>query len=484
MNILMVASEATPFAKTGGLADVLGGLPPALAERGEQVAVVLPAYRGNRYPRPTREAYRSLWIPIGTGYMVDIQQIAIPQKREGAVTYYFVGCPGLYDRDGIYGTAAGDYPDNHLRFAVLSMAALGVARHLFRPHILHLHDWQAALAPVYIRQHFRGDPTFMGLKMLLTIHNLGYQGLFAPEVLPQISLDPRLLNPDQLEFFGRVNFLKAGIAWSDAVSTVSKGYAREIQTPEYGFGLDGFLRRHGPITGIVNGVDYNEWNPEHDPHIARNYSARDLSGKRACKQALLAEYGLPQDNPDRPLLAIISRFAAQKGFDILADAASRLLQEDLNLVVLGSGDLPYETMFRALAESYPQKVGLRVGYDSGLSHRIEAGADMFLMPSRYEPCGLNQIYSLKYGTVPVVRATGGLDDTIDDSTGFKFRDYSGDALLDTVRAALKAYQDPYQYAGQQGDRWVQRMRRGMEKDFSWSASAGEYVELYRRLLAS
>jgi starch synthase len=470
MNILMVASEATPFAKTGGLADVLGALPLALAERGEQVAVVLPAYRENRYPRLTREAYRNLWIPIGPGYMVDIQQ-----STERGVAYYFVQCPALYDRDGIYGTATGDFPDNHLRFAVLSMAAIGVARHLFRPDIVHLHDWQAGLTPVYIREHFRGDPTFMGVKTLLTIHNLGYQGLFPPEVLPEVSLDPRLLNPDQLEFFGRVNFLKAGIAWSDAVSTVSKGYAREIQTPEYGFGLDGFLRRHGPITGIVNGVDYNEWSPEHDPALARNYSANDLSGKRACKQALLAEYGLPQDNLDRPLLAIISRFAAQKGFDILADAASRLLQEDLNLVVLGSGDLPYESMFRALAQTYPQKVGLQVGYDPGLSHRIEAGADMFLMPSRYEPCGLNQIYSLKYGTVPVVRATGGLDDTIEDGTGFKFRDYSGDALLDIVRVALRAYQDL--------DAWTRRMRRGMEKDFSWNASAGEYVDLYQRLAA-
>ena len=470
MNILMVASEATPFAKTGGLADVLGALPLALAERGEQVAVVLPAYRENRYPRLTREAYRNLWIPIGPGYMVDIQQ-----STERGVAYYFVQCPALYDRDGIYGTATGDFPDNHLRFAVLSMAAIGVARHLFRPDIVHLHDWQASLTPVYIREHFRGDPTFMGVKTLLTIHNLGYQGLFPPEVLPEVSLDPRLLNPDQLEFFGRVNFLKAGIAWSDAVSTVSKGYAREIQTPEYGFGLDGFLRRHGPITGIVNGVDYNEWSPEHDPALARNYSANDLSGKRACKQALLAEYGLPQDNLDRPLLAIISRFAAQKGFDILADAASRLLQEDLNLVVLGSGDLPYESMFRALAQTYPQKVGLQVGYDPGLSHRIEAGADMFLMPSRYEPCGLNQIYSLKYGTVPVVRATGGLDDTIEDGTGFKFRDYSGDALLDIVRVALRAYQDL--------DAWTRRMRRGMEKDFSWNASAGEYVDLYQRLAA-
>lgn len=471
MNILMIASEATPFAKTGGLADVVGALPAALVEHGEKVAVVLPAYRENQYPYPKREAYRGLWIPIGPGYRVDIHESA-----DRGVSYYFVQCPALYGRDGIYGTPAGDFPDNHLRFAVLALAALGVARHLFRPDILHLHDWQAALAPVYIREHFRGDPTFIGVKTLMTIHNMGYQGLFGPEILPQIALDSRLMNPDQLEFFGRVNFLKAGIAWSDAVSTVSKGYAREIQTPEYGFGLDGFLRRHGPITGIVNGVDYNEWNPEHDPHIARNYSASDLTGKRVCKQALLAEYGLPQRDPDRPLIANISRFAAQKGLDILADAASRLLEEDLTLVILGSGDLPYETMLRTLAETYPQKVGLRVGYDTGLSHRIEAGADMFLMPSRYEPCGLNQIYSLKYGTVPVVRATGGLDDTIDEGTGFKFRDYSGDALLEAVRQALKAFENEEQ--------WARRMGRGMEKEFSWSASAGEYVELYRRLVAS
>jgi starch synthase len=470
MNILMVASEATPFAKTGGLADVLGALPAALAERGERVAVVIPAYRENCYPHATREAYRDLWIPIGPGYRVDILEIT-----DRGVTYYFVQCPALYDRDGIYGAGPADFPDNYLRFGVLSLAAIGVARHLFTPDVLHLHEWQAALTPVYMREHFRGDPTFRRVRSLLTIHNLGYQGIFAPRVVPELGLDLRWMNPEQLEFFGDVNFLKAGIAWSDAVSTVSKGYAREIQTPEYGFGLDGFLRKHAPITGIINGVDYNQWSPEHDPHIARNYSAADPSGKRACKRAILGQYGLRQDNLDRPLLAVISRFASQKGFDILADAASRLLQEDLDLVVLGSGDLVYESMFRALAQAYPDQVGVRIGYDEPLSHRIEAGADMFLMPSQYEPCGLNQIYSLKYGTVPVVRATGGLDDTIDEDTGFKFREYSGDGLITSLRLALKAFQNK--------DDWTRRMRRCMEKDFSWNASAGEYVELYRRVLA-
>jgi starch synthase len=470
MQILMVASEATPFAKTGGLADVLGALPAALAERGENVAVVIPAYRENRYPQVPRQAYRDLWIPIGHGYQVNILE-----TTSRGVTYYFVECPALYDRDGIYGAGPADFPDNHLRFAALSLAAIGVARHLFPTDLLQLHDWQAALAPVYIREHFRGDPTFLRVKSLLTIHNLGYQGIFAPRVAPELGLDPRWMNPEQPGFLGDVNFLKAGIGRCDAISTVSKGYAREIQTPEYGFGLDALLRKHGPITGIVNGVDYTQWSPERDPHIARNYSAGDLSGKRACKRAVLAEYGLPHDNLDRPLLAIVSRFASQKGFDILADAASRLLQEDLDLVVLGSGDPVYESMFRALARAYPDQVGVRVGYDDPLSHRIEAGADLFLMPSLYEPCGLNQIYSLKYGTVPVVRATGGLDDTIEEDTGFKFREYSGDALLETVRQALKAFQNTEQ--------WARRMRRCMQKDFSWNASAGEYVDLYRRVLA-
>jgi starch synthase len=471
MNILMVASEATPFAKTGGLADVLGALPAALQARGERTAVVVPGYRLNQYPEPPRIAYRSLWIPIGTGYLADIYQ-----ATEREVTFYFVDCPALFDRDGIYGSGGKDYPDNYLRFAVLSMAALGVARHLFRPQIIHLHDWQAALAPVYLREHFANDPTFSGVKTLFTIHNLGYQGIFGPEAVAALGLDSRLFNPSQLEFFGKFNLLKGGVAFSDAISTVSKGYAREIQTPEYGFGLDGFLRDHGPIYGIVNGVDYVEWNPEHDPHIVHNYSVDDLSGKRECKWALLEELGLAVGDLTQPLIGVVSRFAAQKGFDLIADAASRLMEEDLHLVVLGSGDTQYESMFQALAETYPDRVAVRIGYDNALSHRIEAGADMFLMPSRYEPCGLSQIYSLRYGTVPVVRATGGLDDTIDEDTGFKFRDYTGDALLEALDSALNAFRDR--------DGWLRMMRRGMRKDFSWSAGAVEYMALYRRLLAA
>ncbi|MBZ5608298.1 MAG: glycogen synthase GlgA [Acidobacteriia bacterium] len=464
MNILMVASEATPFAKTGGLADVIGSLPAALAARGERVAVVIPGYRQNVYPNPPREAYRSLWIPLGPGYVVSIFQ-----TTERGVDFYFVHCPALFDRDGIYG-----HVDDFMRFAVLSKAALGVARYLFRPEVIHCHDWQSALVPVYMAEHLRLDPTYSGVKVLFTIHNLGYQGMFGRETLAPIGLDPRLFNPEQLEFFGKVNYLKGGIAWSDAVSTVSKGYAREIQTRAFGFGLDDFLHKHGPVAGILNGVDYSEWNPEHDPNIAAHYSADDLAGKRECKRTLLAELGLPA-GLDRPLAGIVSRFAAQKGFDLISEIASRLLEEDLSLAVIGSGDAEYESMFRSLAESYPDKVAVRIGYDDALAHRIEAGSDMFLMPSQYEPCGLNQIYSLRYGTVPVVRATGGLDDTIDEETGFKFREYSGSALLDAIRSALAAYQDRAA--------WVGMMRSGMRKDFSWGASAAEYAALYRRLRA-
>ncbi len=461
MNVLMVASEATPFAKTGGLADVIGSLPAALAARGERVAVVIPGYRENVYPSPPAEAYRNLWIPLGPGYLADVLQLS-----ERGVDFFFVRCPPLFDRDGIYGHA-----DDFMRFAVLSKAALSVARYLFRPDVIHCHDWQTALLPVYLREHFRVDPTFSGVKVLFTIHNLGYQGVFGREILGSVGLDPRLFNPEQLEFFGNVNYLKGGIGFSDAISTVSKGYAREIQTRAFGFGLDDFLRKHGPVLGILNGVDYTEWNPEHDPHIAAHYSANDLAGKRECKRALLAELGLPAANLDRPLIGIVSRFAAQKGFDLVAEIAAALMAENVTLVAIGSGE--YEGLFRSLGETYPAQAAIRIGYDNGLAHRIEAGSDIFLMPSQYEPCGLNQIYSLRYGTVPVVRATGGLDDTIDEETGFKFREYSGNALLEAIRAALAAYQNR--------DVWVAMMRKGMRRDFSWDASAAEYAALYRRL---
>ncbi|MBV8819944.1 MAG: glycogen synthase GlgA [Acidobacteriaceae bacterium] len=468
----MVASEATPFCKTGGLADVVGSLPAALQRRGEQVGVVLPAYRVNQYPAPLREVYRYLPVSIGKGYNADIYECVLR-----GVPFFFVDCPELYDRPGIYNENNVDYPDNHMRFAVLSRAALEISRRLFRAEIVHCHDWQTGPVPVYLRQFFYADPTFLGVKTLFTIHNLGYQGYTPASAIRDIGFDIRGFHAAGYEMHGQINLLKAGIQYSDAVSTVSPRYAREIQTPEYGFALDPYLRaRANRLTGIVNGVDYAEWSPETDTHIPVNYSINDLSGKAVCKRDLLAEMNLPPDTIDRPLIGIVSRFADQKGFDLIADVAHALAALDLSMAVLGSGDARYEDLFRYLASTYPTKFAARIGYDNGLAHRIEAGSDMFLMPSRYEPCGLNQIYSLRYGTLPIVRATGGLDDTIEEGTGFKFWDAAGWALLSAVEYALGVYRDR--------ERWTGMMETAMLKDFSWDASAADYSALYRRLRAS
>lgn len=463
----MVTAEATPFVKTGGLADVLGALPPALAGIGEEVCVVMPRY-GSTSLRGEERILHELPLTVGPHTFT----AAIDEVQREGVRYLFVDCPLLYGRGGVYNEGGVDYPDNHLRFAALNQAALEIARSIFTPDIFHAHDWPAGLLAPYLRETRAADSSLQSAKCVMTIHNLGYQGLFPRSQLGDIGLS-RLFHPEGLEFWGQINYLKAGIVWSDAVTTVSPAYAQEIQTPEYGFGLDGVLRaRAAKITGILNGADYAEWNPEHDPHLRRRYSARNLSGKRFAKQALLKELGLPL-NLKRPLIGIVSRFADQKGFDLVAEVADQLAAEDLALVVLGSGERRFESMFRALAHSHPAKVYARIGYDNGLAHRIEAGADMFLMPSRYEPCGLSQLYSLRYGTVPIVRATGGLEDTVDESTGFKFHDYSADALLDSVQRALAAWQDRKS--------WLERMRRGMARDFSWEASAAAYQRLYRSL---
>jgi len=465
----MVASEAAPFAKTGGLADVVGSLPGALRPFDCQVAVLIPRYRGVDLSSAKR-VYDSLPVWLG-----GVQhQTSLYQAGE-ATPFYFLDAPSLYDRDGLYGDADGDYPDNAVRFAVLSRAALGVARRVFRPQILHCHDWQSALVPVYLRTVFAYDPTFFGIKTLFTIHNLGYPGLFPPAELPRVGLDGRVFNMDGLEFFGQVSLIKGGLNYSDALSTVSKKYAMEIQTPEYGFGLDGVLRaRSADLYGILNGVDYGNWDPQTDPYISGHYSPDDLSGKRLCKQDLIREFGLPEPAMTRPLLGVISRLTPQKGTELIVEIAPQLAAEDLYLVVLGSGDAVYEESLRAAALDHPERIGVRFGLDEALAHRIEAGADIFLMPSQYEPSGLNQMYSLRYGTVPVVRATGGLDDTIDEGTGFKFQEYSAEAFLAAIQAAAAAYEDP------QG--WEALMRRGMLKDYPWRAPAAEYAALYQRLL--
>jgi starch synthase len=468
-RILMVASECAPLAKTGGLADVLGALPAALQGLGEDVAVVLPRY-GSTDVKAVRRIYDRMPVHLGPAYY-DTSIYLAPQE----FPVYLVDCPPLYDRPGLYGEAGVDYPDNHIRFAVLARAALGVARFIFRADVLHCHDWQTGLVPAYLRTTFSTDPTFIGVRTLFTIHNLGYQGLFPKTAMADAALNGALYAPDGMEFFGRVSYIKGGIMLADALNTVSPTYAREIQTPEYGFGLDGALRaRSNVLTGILNGVDYREWSPDVDTLIPANYSADDLSGKRVCKQRLVEEFALPAEAMDCPLAGIVARFTRQKGADILADAMGEILASGVYLVALGTGDPEYEEFFRRIQAENPGRVAVRIGFDNGLAHLVEAGADMFLMPSRYEPCGLNQMYSLRYGTVPVVRATGGLNDTIEEDTGFKFAEYSGPALAGAVRAAAGAYAD--------AEAWREMMRRGMRQDFSWKASAEAYGALYRRLL--
>jgi starch synthase len=402
--------------------------------------------------------------------------VDIRTRVEKGVRFYFVEHPVLFDREGLYAQRSFDYWDNHRRFAVLSLAALGVAQTLFLPDIIHCHDWQTGLVPVYRHDQQWSNPAFYNLRTVFTIHNLGYHGRFSANLLPDLGLNPGWMTTDKMEYYGDISFLKAGIVMSDWVTTVSPTYAREIQTPEGGFGFDGIIRSvSSRLTGILNGVDYSEWSPETDPLIPAQYSAADLTGKKACKKALLEEFHLPSDKLDRPLIGIVSRFAGQKGFDLIAGLSHYFSHHDVQLVVLGSGETRYENLFNDWHRWLPGKVGVWIGYNNALAHRIEAGADMFLMPSLYEPCGLNQIYSLRYGTVPIVRATGGLDDTIQKETGFKFHDYSVQALEAALDEALAAFRNRRN--------WVARMKRGMAKDFSWAASARQYSELYARLRA-
>ena len=469
-RIMMVTSEAAPFAKTGGLADVLGSLPPALVEKGEEVAVVLPAY-GTIDLRGCERIYDELTVWMDGGrYDCSIERIV----RHG-VHYLFVNCPGIYGRRGIYGDRHGEFGDNAIRYAVLCRAALGIASRIFRPDVIHCHDWQASLVPVYLKSTFRHDPVFYGIKTLLTIHNLGYQGRYGREVQPYIAVPNDVMHPEGLEYYGDINYLKGGIVYSDYVTTVSPRYAQEIQTPEFGFGLDPLLRaRRFSLAGILNGVDYHEWDPATDRYLPSQYTADSLEGKLACKKALLEEFHLPTDQLEtRPLLGIVSRFAEQKGLDLVADCMQGIADLGVQMVVLGSGDPKLEKTFGGFASGRPKQVGYRGGYNEGLAHRIEGGADMFLMPSRYEPCGLNQIYSLKYGAVPIVRATGGLDDTVTGDTGFKFFSSNAHDLYNCIRYAVEQFSDR--------ESWIERMKAGMAQDFSWAVSADRYVELYRRL---
>ncbi|HEX8798833.1 MAG TPA: glycogen synthase, partial [Terriglobales bacterium] len=397
--------------------------------------------------------------------------------------YFFVDDPAYFDREGLYGSGGKDYPDNAERYAEFCRAAIEVAKQIWPADVFHCHDWQTALVPVLLRTSYSDDPLVKNIPVVFTIHNMGYHGQFPRDVLGRVGLPPTVFHPEGIEFYGSVNFLKGALVYSDYLTTVSRKYAQEIQTSEFGFGLEGVVRsRADRLVGILNGVDYSSWSPERDALIPMKYSSKNLDGKRTCKMALLDEYKLSKD-PNRPVMGIVSRFADQKGFDLIAEIAGQLVHEELSLAVLGTGERKYEGLFRALAKDFPGRVGAVVAYDNRLAHLVEAGSDMFLMPSRYEPCGLNQIYSLRYGTVPIVRATGGLDDTIEQfdvelatGTGFKFYEYSGAALLRAVRQALHYYSDE--------GVWKRIQLNGMARDFSWNTSAAEYAKLYEAASAA
>ncbi len=477
MKILFAASECAPLAKTGGLADVVGALPRELTRLGHEVTVVLPFYARIRRQIAGEPKYAARSITIPFRYYNRFVGLVDGGQRDG-VQFYFVDCPELFDRAELYGPAGGEYSDNAERFGLFCRATIEASKLLGAPEVFHVHDWQAALIPVYLRTTYAADPALQGAATVLTLHNAAYQGKFPPNTTEDLLFPWDLFTMDKVEHYDRFNFLKGGIVFADKLTTVSRKYAEEIQTAEFGEQLEGVLRgRAGDLRGILNGVDSTLWNPATDGHLAAHYTAENLAGKQACRADLLHAFGLEHVAASTPVVGIVSRLVTQKGFDLVAAIAEELAARDLAVVALGAGDPYYEKLLRGWAFRHPAKVAVRLGYDETLAHKIEAGADLFLMPSRYEPCGLNQIYSLKYGTVPIVRATGGLDDTIEEwdaaqetGTGFKFAGYHPRDLLAAIDRALAAFRDQKV--------WTQLMRNGMAKEYGWKKAARAYVHVY------
>ena len=475
----MIASEVAPWAKTGGLADVLAGLPAALDRLGHTVAVVLPRYRG--VEPPAGAAVTARRIRLGAReHEVTFHAAPVSDRRQVVL----VDCPEYYDRDGYYEAGGVAHPDNAARFGLLSVAALDFAEAASPADVVHAHDWQAGLAPYLLATHAARWPKLAGAGRVFTIHNLSYQGLFPRETVPSLGLSWDIFKMDGGEFWGKLSFLKTGISFSDVTTTVSPTYARETQTAEFGCGMEGVLTGRGDrYLGILNGIDTDVWNPAADPALPARYDADHLDGKLACKRALLERFHLPvgDDALARPLVGMVSRLVDQKGLDLIAGAAADLVGMDAIWAFVGTGAAGHEAMLRRLAAEHPTRVGAFIGFDEPLAHLVEAGSDMFLMPSRFEPCGLNQMYSLRYGTVPIVRAVGGLDDTIQPytprarkATGFKFAEATPEALVRTVRQALRVFHE---------DRaaWERLQRTGMAADHGWARSARAYVNVYRRV---
>lgn len=481
MQIAFVASEAIPYAKTGGLADVSGALPRELEKCGHKVKLFLPKYYSineQHFPLIYMDSLGEIPVRVNhTAHNITVYKGKLPQS---VVEVYFINCPHFFHRHSLY---TNDHDEDE-RFLLFNKAVIETIQRLsWKPDIIHCNDWQTGLIPLLIKENYSWDILFNGVSTVFTIHNIGYQGLFKKETAHKAELKEEHLYDDTIVHNGLFSFLKSAISFADKINTVSETYAKELLTAEYGAGLNKSLaKRLTDYSGIINGVDYNIWNPETDKNIPFNYSLRDLSGKQKNKEFLLKKINLPFDSKT-PLIGMVSRMAAQKGFDLFASSAEYLMSFNAQWVVLGSGEKEYEQLFLLLQKEYPQKLAVSFGYNNELAHLIEAASDIFLMPSQYEPCGLNQIYSLKYGTVPVVRKTGGLADTVrdwdellfngsEDGTGFSFEQYDGYALTNAFDRALKHFQNK--------SVWSKIQLNGMMKDFSWNHSAEQYSELYKK----
>jgi starch synthase len=488
LNILFVSSEVDPFAKTGGLADVSGALPQTIRALDHEIRVIMPRYgsineRKSRLHQMIR--LNDIAIPVGSKTYHATVKSSFIQNNQVKVQVYFIDNADLFGRTGLYvhPETKKDYHDNDERFIFFDKAVLELLKRLgWQPDIIHCNDWQTGLIPAYLKTVYKNDPFYAETRTVYTVHNMAYQGVFPKSSFAKTGLPPALLSEEGIEAFGNLNLMKSGLVFADAITTVSEKYAEEIRSSEeYGCGLQEIVkRRKGDVSGIVNGIDYNVWDPSVDSMITHRYDARSLDLKVENKKALLREMRLPFEERT-PLLGIISRLADQKGFDLIGEVLDDIMALGVQLVVLGTGEKRYHELFEKAHRKHPTQVAVALTFNNELAHRIEAGSDMFLMPSRYEPCGLNQLYSLRYGTVPIVRATGGLEDTIDDyspstgeGTGFKFKKYDSHEMLHTIRRAVHAFAD--------APAWRKLMRNGMAKDFSWETSARKYIQLYRNLV--
>ncbi|MFH0991767.1 MAG: glycogen synthase GlgA [bacterium] len=487
LNILFLSSEVEPFAKTGGLADVSSALPQAVKELGHEIRIMMPRYRfisERKFKLHDIIRLKDIQIPVGKKLEIGNVKSSFISNLKEKVQVYFLDNTNYFGRDGLYQSPVGkkDYKDNDERFIFFGRGVLETLKRLgWQPDIIHCNDWQTGLVPAYMKNTYGADSFFKHVKTVFTIHNMAYQGAFSAEAFEKSGLPRELFQPEGVEAYSKFNFLKTGLFFSDAITTVSERYAEEIcSSDEHGAGLNGLLTtRKKDLHGILNGIDYNLWNPATDEFIYRKYDSKSLDAKIDNKKALCEKFGLPYKET-RPMIGGISRLVEQKGFDLVLDILDDLFKLDVQFILLATGDKALEKKFEAKRKQYPHHMSVIFGLDNELAHMIEAGCDIFLMPSRYEPCGLNQMYSMRYGTVPVVRATGGLDDTVEDysgsgkGTGFKFNHYDSKDLLKAIQRALKVYHQP--------EEWKKLMRNGMVKDFSWEHSAKKYVNLYKELL--